>query len=334
MTQQEIIEKQRRFLLVYAERQGITKACKTFGISRTTFYKVKQQFLKTGSLLPRVRRKPRMPNETALSKKKMLLQLVKEYPAWGPDRYVAAFRQKGFGVTKSCLWNHLKRYGLNRRYQRLVYLEALRKQGQPLTEKSLAEIRKTLPKIQHGLWPGHVVALDTFYVGHLKGVGRIYQMTGIDLCSRFGWAHLYPNKEQTSSSDFLENQLIPRFFGNGVDLESVLTDNGTEFTGRRFQEMLEAYDIDHIRIPKGKPICNGYCERFQRTIGEEFYQKVFRTQFFNNLEALQEKLNEYLAYYNFERLHFGLDPKYGSIPMDVLKSKVTFLRNRFEKLST
>ena len=333
MTQTQVIEKQRRFLLIYAERRGITKACKTFGVSRTTFYKVKRQFLETGSLTPTPRRKPRMPNEIALSKKKILLQLVREHPAWGPQRYAEAFRRKGFHVSKVCVWHHLKRLGLNHRYQRLIYLEALNHQNQPFTEKTLRQMKRQFNEIKQGLWPGHVVALDTFYVGHLKGVGRVYQMTGIDLCSRFGWAHLYPTKEQSSTMDFVENQLLPRFYYNGVDLESVLTDHGTEFTNRQFQYMLDAYGIQHCRIPKGKPLCNGYCERFQRTILEEFYQRVFRVKFFKDLSSLQEDLDRYLVYYNFERVHFGVDSN-GATPISVLKTKNSFLRHRFQKLLT
>ena len=177
------------------------------------------------------------------------------------------------------------------------------------------------------------MALDTFCVGNLKGVGRVYQLTGIDLCSRYGWAKLYTNKEQTSSVDFLEHCLLPKFFYNGVDVEHVLTDNGTEFTGREFQDALEAYEIRHVRIPAGKPVCNGYCERFQRTILEELYQKIFRIRIFKNLDELSASLEKYLIFYNFERAHFGLDPN-GAKPIDAFKSNVSFLRHRFQKLLT
>jgi transposase InsO family protein len=333
MTQLQLIENQRKCLLVFAERQGISKACRAFNVSRTTFYKIKEHFIKTGSLVPRQRRKPRMPNEISLSKKKLLLQMVKEHPAWGPTRYAYEFRQKGISIVQSCVWYHLKRFDLNRRFKRLVYLEQLKLKDQPLTERSLRQIRTECHEIKHGLWPGHIVALDTFYVGNLKGVGRLYQITSLDLCSRFGWAKLYTNKEQTSSIDFVENTLIPKFFHNNVELESVLTDNGSEFTGSKFQQMLVDYDIQHHRIPKGKPLCNGYCERFQRTIYEELYQRAFRTKFYKTLEALQEDLNRYLVYYNFKRPHFGVKAT-GALPIDIFKSQHLFLRQRFQKLLT
>jgi transposase InsO family protein len=333
MTTEDLIVNQRRSLLVYAERHGISKACRAFNVSRTTFYKLKAQLLHTGSLTPRVRRKPKMPNEMALSKKKLLLRLVQEHPSWGPKRLANAFQQHGISVTGECLWYHLKRFRLNRRYQRLVYLERLRVDHQPLTEQTLRAVKGRFHKIQRGFWPGHVVGLDTFYVGHLKGVGRIYQLSGIDLCSRYGWAKLYETKDQAAAMNLVEDVLIPKFFANGVDLESVLTDNGSEFIGSRFEQMLTAYDIHHQRIAKGKPMLNGYCERFQRTLLEEFYQPVFRTRFFRSLTDLQKALDDYLRYYNFQRVHFGLD-KNGAIPIKVFKSEQHTLQHQFQKLLT
>ncbi len=333
MTQQQIIVNQRRSLLIYAQRWGVTRACKAFGLSRTTFYKIKKDFLETGSLAPKIRRRPKMPNEIALSRKKLLLKLVQQHPSWGLDRYAYAFRQQGIQIGRNCIQSHLRRFNLNKRYKRLVYIETLKNDNKPVTEKALRTIKRTFNKIKIGQWPGHIVALDTFYVGCLKGVGRIYQLSGIDICSRFAWTKLYTSKEQVSSIDFVESTLIPKFYQNNVEIESVLTDNGSEFIGNKFQQMLFDYDIVHHRIPKGKPMMNGYCERFQRTVYEEFYQHTFRTRFFKSLEELQESLNKYLVYYNFERAHFGIQ-KDGAIPIDIFKSKHSFLQQRFQKLLT
>lgn len=333
MTQEELIINSRRNLLIHAERNGVSKACEAFGVSRTSYYKYKEQFAKTGSLAPKVRRRPRMPNELSLSKKKLLLQFVQEDPSGSPQRYAYRFRTVGIQISQQCVWARLRRFGLNHKYQRLVYLEQLRNQSQPLTERNLRTIKRRCTKIREGLWPGHTIAIDTFYVGHLKGVGRIYQMTGLDLCSRFGWAKLYLFKDQSASSDFVENTLIPKFFHNGVEIESILSDNGSEFTGSRFQRMLGDYDIKHHRIPPGKPIFNAYCERFQRIIFEEFYQVAFRKQFFKTLEELQNSLDQYLVHYNFNRIHFGV-VKSGALPIDVLRAKSSVLHQRFQKLST
>jgi transposase InsO family protein len=195
------------------------------------------------------------------------------------------------------------------------------------------QIKRHAGTILRGFYPGQIVAVDTFYVGHLKGVGRVYQFTGIDLCARYGWAKLYTAHTQASAIDFVETVLLPKFFANGLHLESLLSDNGSEFIGHDFERALTQYDIGHHRIAPGRPVQNGYCERFQRTLLEEFYQPVFRTQFFRHLEELQAKLNEYLAYYDFRRVHFGLKPK-GACPIDVFKAKHKMLQQRFHQLLT
>ena len=333
MTQQQVIAKQRKSLLIYSQRWGISQACKTFNISRTTYYKVKKQYIETGCLEPKIRRKPRMPNEIKLSKKKVILKLVRDKPGVGLDHYMFLIKKHGVKMSRGTIYNYLKRFGLTYKYQRLIYVEKTSKLNQPLTEASMRMIKKASYKIASGLWPGQIVALDTFYVGHLKGVGRIYQTTGIDLFSRYGWAHLSTNKSQKSTINFVENILMPKFFANGVALESILTDNGTEFTGAEFGQMLKDYGINHNRIPKRKPLCNGYCERFQRTIYDEFYKPIFRTMFFKNLDTLQNKLNEYLIHYNMERPHFGIH-KSGVFPIDALLKTNSFLRLRFKELLT
>jgi transposase InsO family protein len=333
MTKEQLIANNRKSLLIFAERQGISKACRLFGVSRTTYYKIKKQYVETGSLEPVVRRKPKMPNETSFSKKKKLLKLIKQYPSWGLDRYAYEFHKEGIGVSRAGIYYTLKRFDLNRKFKRLIYIETLNKENQPVTEKAIRQLRQRYNNMVHGQWPGHVTALDTFYVGNLKGVGRIYQITGIDLCSRYGWANLYVNKDQESTMDFVETVFMPKMYRNNVAIESVLTDNGSEFTGSKFRQMLIDYDIRHHRIAPGKPVLNGYCERFQRTIYEEFYQVEFRRRFFKTLEQLQEALNRYLVYYNFERPHFGV-VKTGAVPIDILKSKEHILRHCFQKLLT
>ena len=324
MTQQELIVKTRRSLLIFAQRHGVTKACRTFQVSRTTYYKIKEQLIRSGSLEPIKRRKSRQPNETTVARKKALLKLVQEKPGLSLSRYVEEFQKQGVRFPRDSVYYSLRRFNLNTRYLRLLYVETLKE----VTERTLTRLKYEFYRIKKAFWPGHIVALDTFYVGHLKGVGRIYQMTGIDLFSRYGWAGLYTDKSATSSSHFLEHVLLPKFFQNNIRIESILSDNGTEFTSQQFQQILKDYDMQHHRIPKGKPMFNGVCERFQRIILNEFYQPVFRKRFFSDLPELTQELNQYLVYYNFERLHFGL-AKNGQKPIIAFKNASSILRLNF-----
>lgn len=332
MTTNELIANQRKSLLVFAQRCGsISRACKVFGVSRTTYYKIKEQYLKSGTLVPIVRQKPRMPNQTSLSKKKLILKLVYEYPSWGPARLAFELRKHNISLSKWAVWYSLKRFNLNSKWKRLIYIEELKSSDQPLTERTLKRAKQTLDKRYKGLWPGHTVSIDTFYAGCLKGVGKVYQFTGIDIASRFGIARLYTSNDQTSSMDFVENHLMPVLYQNNISIERILTDNGSEYKGGLFNKCLSDYDIEHCYIPKGKPMFNGYVERFQRTLYEEFYQKTFRIKIYHSLDDLQKDLDEYINYYNFKRPHFGLNPQ-GAIPIDVLKTKKAILQQRFKNL--
>jgi len=154
MTQQQLIANQRSSLLIFAERNGITKTCQVFGASRTLYYKIRKQSVATGSLLPKVRRKPHMPNETALSRKKIFLKLVKEHPSWGPNRYAYEFRKHGIAIRSSSVWRMLKRFDLNNLLN-AYYIERLKQENQPLTERTLRLIKQEFYKNKQGLWPGH-----------------------------------------------------------------------------------------------------------------------------------------------------------------------------------
>jgi transposase InsO family protein len=332
MTHTDSIIRIRKSLLVYGEKHGVTAACQAFSVSRTTYYKFKERFLMSGTVAPLMRRSPRMPNEIVRNKRELLLKYIQQFPMRGPRYYAILFRKEGISVSHVAVWRYLQRAGMGTRFKRLIYLETTSKEHQPVTERSLKRFKTHAAKVPHGLWPGHRVALDTFHVGTLKGVGRIYQITGIDLCSRFAWAKLYTHCDHSVTTDFVERTLVPIFFKNRVPIEAMVTDNGTEYVNKPFTRLLQDYDIRHRRIPPGKPVFNTFCERVQRTINEEFYQRILRIKFFTSLDQLQNDLNEYLAFYNFERFHFGLSPK-GAIPADVFTAKRSFLRLRFKDLS-
>ncbi len=333
MTSSQCIEKTNKSLLIYAERNGIKTACEVYNVSKTTYYKYLKRFKATGSVAPLVRRKPKMPNETSLTKKKILLKLVKEYPGRGATFYTYQFKKQGISIARSTIYYRLKCFDLHKKYKRLLYLERLNMQNQPLTERTLRKVKKHFNNIKHGSWPGHVVGIDTFYVGNIKGIGKIYQMTAIDHCSRYGWANLFTKSNHNTTVKFIENDLIPKYYCNSVELESVVTDNGSEFINQWVRKMLSQYGIKHHRIPPRTPQCNGYCERFQRTINEELYQHIFRIKTFNTIDEIKNELHDYLFYYNFERPHFGLHPD-GAIPMDAFKSKNNYLRQRFNFLKS
>lgn len=157
--------------------------------------------------------------------------------------------------------------------------------------------------------PGYLGVQDTYYVGTIKGVGRIYQQTFIDTYSKVAQANLYDRKNALVAADMLNDRVIPMYEASGISLLHVLTDHGTEYCGARehheYQLYLAIEDIDHTKTKARHPQINGICERFHRTIQEEFYAVVFRKKIYNTLEELQENLDKWLNYYNNERIHTG-----------------------------
>ncbi len=186
--------------------------------------------------------------------------------------------------------------------------------GVILTEAQVAALEKKKDDDQaHGEiqteHPGYLGSQDTFYVGNLKGVGKIYQQTFIDTYSKMAFCKLYTTKTPITAADLINDQVVPYHEEQGVCVLRILTDRGTEFCGRQdthdYQLCLAVYDIEHTKTKVQSPQTNGICERFHRTILEEFYQVTFRKKLYSTLEELNTDLQDWLHYYNYERTHQG-----------------------------
>ena len=157
--------------------------------------------------------------------------------------------------------------------------------------------------------PGYLGSQDTFYVGTIKGVGRIYQQTFVDTYSKVAMAKLYTTKTPITAADLLNDRVLPFFEEHGMGVIRMLTDRGTEYCGKPethdYQLYLALNDIEHTKTKARHPQTNGICERFHKTILQEFYQVAFRRKLYLSLEELQTDLDAWLAYYNNERTHQG-----------------------------
>ncbi len=170
--------------------------------------------------------------------------------------------------------------------------------------------------------PGYCGAQDTFYVGTLKGVGRIYQQTFIDTYTKVGFAKVYDRKTPLTAADLLNDRVIPFFDERDVPLLRVLSDRGTEYCGNPERHEYELYlaveNIDHSRTKTKRPQTNGICERFHKTILNEFYRITFRKKIYSGLEELQADLDEWMRQYNEQRPHQGRWC-YGKTPMQTFE---------------
>lgn len=254
-----------------------------------------------------LRRAPAQPNQTPIDIEMKLLDFIEEHPSYGSVRIANEMKRNEIAVTPSAVYNVLRRRNLNTRKKRLEHIRI--KHGIVATPSDL-ERAKERAKTQSldTRYPGHIVGMDVFYVGTLKGVGRIFQITAIDTYSSYAWAKLYTDKSAPSACNFM---LHVHNNSQDVPVESVLTDNGLEFTthhkskNHSFERLLSELNVKHRLTKVRHPWTNGACERLNRTILEEFYQLAFRTRIYETIEQLNDDLEKYLKTYNYQRTHQG-----------------------------
>jgi transposase InsO family protein len=314
----ERIIKHKVGLLNLAEELGnVSRACKVMGLSRDTFYRYKTAVDDGGvdALIDKTRRKPNIKNRTDEATEAAVLQHALDEPAHGQTRASNELRKKGVFISPSgvrCVW---LRHGLACFRDRLKALEEkVAQEGIILTEAQVAALeRKKDDDVACGeietAHPGYLGSQDTFYVGTLKGVGRVYQQTFVDTYAKVAFAKLYTTKTPITSADLLNDRVLPFYEEHGLPLLRILTDRGTEYCGKAdrhdYQLYLAVNDIEHTKTKVKSPQTNGICERFHKTILQEFYQVTFRKKLYADLEMLQADLDIWLAHYNNERTHQG-----------------------------
>jgi len=232
--------------------------------------------------------------------------------------YFSVKVSSGRGTLHTGVYKVLRRKQLNHRIDRLFF--AQEKSDHPLvTERYLREVEKRKEKHIHAYYPGYLFCQDTFYVGTIKGLGRIYQQTSVDAYSNFGFTKVYPDKTEVSAIDFLKTKVLPVYGQFNVPLDRFLTDNGKEYTTHwingthEYEKFLEKNSIRHSKIKPRTPQSNGMVERFNRTLLEEFYQIAIIKNAYSSLEQLQGDLDNFIYYYNFKRTNQGYRLK-GKIP--------------------
>lgn len=300
-----------------AELGNVSRACKVMGFSRDTFYRYQTAMAEGGveALLDANRKKPNIRNRIERSIELAVKAYALEQPAFGQVRVSNELRKRGVFVSASgvrCVW---LRHDLESFKKRLSALEKhIAETGEVLTEAQVSALeRKQDDDAVHGeietAHPGYLGSQDTFYVGTLKGVGRVYQQTFVDTYSKWAAAKLYTTKTPITSADLLNDRVLPFFAEQGMGVIRILTDRGTEFCGKvethDYQLYLALNDIEHTKTKVMHPQTNGICERFHKTILKEFYQVAFRKKIYRSVEELQIDLDEWISYYNNDRTHQG-----------------------------
>jgi transposase InsO family protein len=314
---QNVIKHKVGLLNLAAELGNVSRACKVMGFSRDTFYRYQSAMASGGvdALIDANRKKPNLRNRVEAATETAVAAFAIEQPAFGQVRVSNELRKRGIFVSPSGVRSIWLRRDLESFKKRLVALERhVAQTGEVLTEAQVVALeRKQDDDVIHGeietAHPGYLGSQDTFYVGTIKGVGRIYQQTFVDTYSKWATAKLYTTKTPITAADLLNDRVLPFFAEQGMGVIRILTDRGTEFCGRPeahdYQLYLALNDIEHTKTKVRHPQTNGICERFHKTILQEFYQVTFRRKIYRSIEELQHDLDDWLHDYNYERTHQG-----------------------------
>ncbi|APJ03854.1 IS481 family transposase [Silvanigrella aquatica] len=313
----KVIRNKLGLLNLAQELKNVSQACKMLGYSRDTFYRYRDLVDEGGeiALHDKSRRKPNLKNRIDDATEISVVQMAFDFPAYGQLRASNELRKNGIFISSAGVRGIWQRHGLEVFQKRLKALEAKSAEaGIVFTEAQIVALeRKKFDDEACGeietAHPGYLVSQDTFYVGTLKGVGRIYQQTVVDTYSKVAVAKLYNTKTPITAADVLNDRVLPLFDSYNVPVLRMLTDRGTEYCGNKethdYELFLAINDIDHTKTKARHPQTNGICERFHKTILNEFYQIAFRKKIYNSMEELQIDLDNWLEEYNLNRTHQG-----------------------------
>lgn len=321
----------RKALMDRAERREapVTQLCREAGMSRSRFYELRARYRQYGEagLRPKPRPVERPDRQVPEPLRDAIVAYAVEHPTHGARTIALVLATPRFGgwrVSHGGVANVLRRAGLSRRLARLAAAESLAaSEGGPLTERVLRQVRaiERARTVHIGSDdPGEELFLDTFYVGRLKGVGKVWQLSAVDGASSFGIARVVAGDKTASvMARFLLDDVVPACEAAGLRLVTATTDNGPEF-GRAFGAACAAAGVRQHRIPPRSPNLNAFVERFQGTVLHLHYRVAFRYRYYTDAAAIDADLQAFLRFYNFERPHRGYRTK-GRTPASIFFSQ-------------
>lgn len=318
MTTIEKVARRKLSLLELAnDMQNVSRACRVMGYSRQQFYEIRRQYQTHGAagLVDRLpgARGPH-PNRVSTEVEEAVLAHCLQHPTQGCLRVAQELALQGVQISSTGVRGVWSRHGLLSKHERLLRLErtvreekiAISEDQVKLLERFSPEFRERHIEVRH---TGELVAVDTFFVGSLKGVGKVYLQSVLDCYSRYAWGRLYTTKLPVTAIHVLNEDVLPFFEAHGGTVQTVLSDNGREFCGRPdnhpYELFLQLEGIEHRTTKVRRPQSNGFIERLHKTLLDEHFRIAGRTTWYESVEQMQADLDKYLKHYNEKRPHQG-----------------------------
>lgn len=312
----EKLAQQRLKVLELSEVLGnVSEACRRRGMSRSQFYEFKRRFQTHGLAglkdLPPIHK--HHPQATAPEVVQRVLELSQLQPSWGCKRLSAQLKLEGTSLSDVTVQKLLRKHGLGERYDRLLALERRSLAGEvQLSAQEIRTLERMNPcfKERHveSRRPGELLSQDTFYVGHFKGIGRVYLQAVVDTFGSYAFGYLHTGKLPAHAAAALHLYVLPQYKQWAIPVRAVLTDNGSEFKGtdnHPYELYLQLAGIQHRYTRVNTPRTNGFVERFNRTVLDEFFRLALRERYYRSVEQLQLSLDAWLEHYNRQRPHLG-----------------------------
>ncbi len=315
MTANEKVARNKLRLLELAEELGnVSKACAFMDYSRSQFYELKRAFEAEG--LAGLMDKPPKAKHFPATKRQEIVERVIElsvgHPGWGKERIREELARGGLEICAVTVYRIQKRNHLNTRYLRTLALEGkVAREGFELTAEQvkMLEILRARERHVKSLHPGYLLCQDSFFVGIFKGVGRVWIQAVVDAFGSYAFARLYTERTAAVAAHMLSDHVLPFYAREGVPVARILTDRGSEYVGlpdtHPYEVALSERGIEHRVTRVRTPRTNGFVERFNRTLLDEFLREALRKRYYTSLGELQEDLDEWLYHYNYERPHQG-----------------------------
>lgn len=329
------IAAQRMSILRLAETLGnVSEACRRTGMDRTSFYEWKRRFQTHGleglKDLPPIHHTH--PQTTPKEVEDKILEESLKHPSWGCVKLSDWLKLQDVSVSSPTVQKILIKNQMGSTYERWLRLEEKHlSEGLELSPEQIAKIEKYNPCFRErhveSSRPGELLAQDTFYVGCIKGVGRIYLHAIVDTYGSYAFGFLHTSKIPECAVSVLHNDALPFYQQKSIPVQAILTDNGREFCGKDthpYELYLSLNDIEHRRTKIRTPRTNGFIERFNRTVLDEFFRIVFREKYFETVGALQQELDQWLHHYNYERPHQGYRNR-GNRPIETVQQYLKLL---------